>query len=330
MRLRRQRDALRPLSTYCDAIPQMRPPMTRPSALRHEAFPYRNSEQYVDTVSDFLREGLGRGEATMLAVPRPMARLVAGISDLADLEVVDLSELGRNPRRIIPAISEFHVDTGRRQARIVCEMQWPAQSAAEAAEATRQEAMINLALADLPITILCPYDSSNLADRTLSDAARTHPEALKDGSLRPSERFEDPVAMCSDDLWPLEPPPEPPERWDCEFTDLFGLRRALHDWATNEGLNDDRVDDLVLAVNELATNSILHGGGRGTASMWRSSDRLVCEVCDAGHITDPLVGSYAPGRDLDARGLWLVNHLCDLVEIRSGDSGTHARVTVLI
>jgi anti-sigma regulatory factor (Ser/Thr protein kinase) len=270
------------------------------------------------------------GEATMLALPRPKARLVAGIIDLTDLEVVDVSELGRNPRRIIPAISEFHLDTGGRRTRIVCELHWPARSAAETAEATRQEAMMNVALADLPITILCPYDSSDLPDRTLSDAARTHPEALSNGTIGPSEKYEDPVAMCSDDLWPLESPPRPPDRRDYEFADLFGLRRAVHDWATNEGLNDDRVDDLVLAVNELATNSIVHGGGRGTASMWRRSDRLVCEVCDAGHITDPLVGSYAPGRDLDARGLWLVNHLCDLVEIRSGKSGTNARVTVLV
>jgi anti-sigma regulatory factor (Ser/Thr protein kinase) len=308
----------------------MRPPPTRPSALRHEAFPYRSPEQYLYTVSDFVQEGLSRGEATMLALPRPKARLVSGTIDVADLEVVDLSELGRNPRRIIPAISEFRYDTGGRPARIVCEMHWPARSAGETAEATRQEAMMNVALADLPITILCPYDSSNLPDRTLSDAARTHPQALTNGTLVPSEKYEDPVAMCSDDLWPLESPPGPHDRRDYEFADLFGLRRAVHDWAINEGLNDDRVDDLVLAVNELATNSILHGGGRGTASIWRSSDRLVCEVCDAGHITDPLVGSYAPGRDLDARGLWLVNHLCDLVEIRSGQSGTRARVTVLI
>jgi hypothetical protein len=51
-------------------------------------------------------------------------------------------------------------------------------------------------------------------------------------------------------------------------------------------------------------------------------------VRDQGEITDPLVGRYPPGPDLDVNGLWLVNQLCDLVQIRSGPDGTYVRLTI--
>ena len=278
--------------------------------------------------SAFLEEGLLRGEPTLVAVPRGKADVIAQTIDTSLAQIVDISELGRNPRRIIPAVTEFLRDTGIRPSRIVCEMQWSGRSPAEAAEATRQEAFVNLALAEYPLTILCPYELDTLQSRTLVDAGRTHLETLTDGAAKSSETYEDPIAMCADELWPLDSPPQTPGRVDVEFTErLFALRRTVHEWASSSGLSPDRVDDLVLAVNELASNSIVHGGGAGTLSMWRGPDgSLACEVRDSGHITDPLVGSYSPGPEMEARGLWLVNHLCDLVEIRSDPRGTRVRI----
>ena len=45
----------------------------------------------------------------------------------------------------------------------------------------------------------------------------------------------------------------------------------------------------------------------------------MCEVRDAGR--------ERPAIDRDGgRGLWMVNQLCDLVELRSGDMGTVVRI----
>ena len=83
----------------------------------------------------------------------------------------------------------------------------------------------------------------------------------------------------------------------------------------------------MLAVNELATNSLCHGGGVGTLQMWTEADTLLCEVHDRGHITEPLVGRIAPEpKQPTGRGLWVVNHLCDLVQIRSTPTGSVVRV----
>ena len=40
----------------------------------------------------------------------------------------------------------------------------------------------------------------------------------------------------------------------------------------------------MLAVNEIATNSIRHGGGRGTLRVWQERGSLICEVRDAGRL----------------------------------------------
>jgi anti-sigma regulatory factor (Ser/Thr protein kinase) len=91
-------------------------------------------------------------------------------------------------------------------------------------------------------------------------------------------------------------------------------------------LDDERGERLVLAVNELASNSIRHGGGRGRLLVWREADTLLCEVRDDGHIADPLAGRRRPMiEEYGGRGMWLANQLCDLVQVRSSPRGSVVR-----
>ena len=83
----------------------------------------------------------------------------------------------------------------------------------------------------------------------------------------------------------------------------------------------------MLAVNEAAANSIVHGGGHGVLRTWSENGSLVCEVRDRGRITDPLVGRRRPPLDATTgRGVWLAHQICDLVQLRSGADGTVVRV----
>jgi anti-sigma regulatory factor (Ser/Thr protein kinase) len=87
-----------------------------------------------------------------------------------------------------------------------------------------------------------------------------------------------------------------------------------------------RTEDLVLAVDELAANSIVHGGGTGTVAIWTEPGSVVCQVNDAGHLTNPLAGRIRPpSNQPGGRGLLLVNHLADLVRIHTTPSGTAIR-----
>ena len=96
-------------------------------------------------------------------------------------------------------------------------------------------------------------------------------------------------------------------------------------------MSNQRTADLVLAAYELSTNSVQHGGGRGTLRVWRQADDVVCEVRDSGHISDPMLGRVRPPTDAaGGRGLWLANQLCDLVQLRSFSSETVTRLHMRI
>jgi anti-sigma regulatory factor (Ser/Thr protein kinase) len=88
------------------------------------------------------------------------------------------------------------------------------------------------------------------------------------------------------------------------------------------------VDALAVAVTELATNSVRHGGGTGTLAMWSEPGAAIVEVSDSGHLADPLTGRRRPVLSQEGgRGIYLVNQLCDLVQLRSSPRGTAVRIT---
>jgi anti-sigma regulatory factor (Ser/Thr protein kinase) len=104
---------------------------------------------------------------------------------------------------------------------------------------------------------------------------------------------------------------------------LSGLRDLVADRASACGLGAARTEDLVLAVHELAANSVRHGGGHGKCRLWRDEAGLVCEISDDGWITDPSAGHRRPAvGQPGGRGLWLVNELCDRMDLRSSPAGT--------
>ena len=108
---------------------------------------------------------------------------------------------------------------------------------------------------------------------------------------------------------------------------LSAVRKFIGVHARKAGLGGVRTAELVLAVNELATNSIRYAGGYGHVRTWAEDDMVVCEVGDNGSISLPLTGRVqaTPGQP-GGRGLWIVNQVCDLVQIRSLPTGTSVRV----
>jgi len=110
--------------------------------------------------------------------------------------------------------------------------------------------------------------------------------------------------------------------------DLPRLRDAVGREALRAGLDPGRVSDFVLAAHELAANSVVHAGGRGSLRLWTLEDSLICEVRDDGVFEDAVAGRRPPPLTGDGgAGLWIVREACDLVEIRSlPGHGTIARM----
>jgi anti-sigma regulatory factor (Ser/Thr protein kinase) len=91
------------------------------------------------------------------------------------------------------------------------------------------------------------------------------------------------------------------------------------------GLNGDRLQGFVLAVNEVITNVVLHAGGQGRAVLWLAGGSAWCTVTDGGpgiparYLQPPEV----PGTlEVGGRGIWLAHQLCDEVTVATGPIGT--------
>jgi anti-sigma regulatory factor (Ser/Thr protein kinase) len=114
---------------------------------------------------------------------------------------------------------------------------------------------------------------------------------------------------------------------DFSSSSLREARRLVAREAELAGLGAGRREDLILAVDELTTNSVTHGGGHGSLSIWRTPTAILCEVRDEGHISDPQAGMRQPHPEqLTGRGLWVVGCLCDGVQIASSPGRTAVRV----
>jgi len=120
---------------------------------------------------------------------------------------------------------------------------------------------------------------------------------------------------------------------DRRFTadDLPDLRVLLATHLRELGLDADRAAELVIAANELASNAVRYGGGRGRLRLWLDGAVLRCEVSDGGpgFTGTDRAGLVRP--DVTAgggRGLWLVRQVCDEVTITSTRAGTVVTVGV--
>jgi anti-sigma regulatory factor (Ser/Thr protein kinase) len=110
-------------------------------------------------------------------------------------------------------------------------------------------------------------------------------------------------------------------------TDLSQVRALVLEQAREAGLADGRANDLVLAVSEVAANTLRHTRSSGTLAIWHDEDEVVCEIRDKGTITDPLAGRRRPAPDANGgHGLWIVRQVCDLVELNSDATGTTVRM----
>lgn len=306
------------------------------ASFRHEALFYRGEEGFLRGTLPFVTEGLAAGEPVLVAVNRERARqLVDALgSNAKRVRFLEMRDLGRNPARVIPAWREFlaeHAPEGN-PMRGIGELVRRGRSAAELEECERHEALLNEVFAYGPTwRLLCPYDLDAIAPEVLQAARTTHPALMHEGVSRRSNAYKPLHLGLGPFNGVLPSPPVGCEELSFTAHGLGEVRSLVAQRGAAAGLAESVREDLVLAVNELVTNSVQYGGGGGSLRVWRDEGELVCEVRDRGFIEDPLVGRLPPPVDqYGGRGLWLVNHLCDLVQIRSSPSGTVVRVRMRV
>jgi anti-sigma regulatory factor (Ser/Thr protein kinase) len=81
----------------------------------------------------------------------------------------------------------------------------------------------------------------------------------------------------------------------------------------------------------VAANTVRHAKSPGCLKIWYDARQIICQIEDEGTISDPLAGHRRPSLDaMGGHGLWIVNQVCDRVEIDSGETGTTVRLYMAI
>jgi anti-sigma regulatory factor (Ser/Thr protein kinase) len=295
----------------------------------HMLYPYADHDQYLSGTLAYIERARANGGTVVVAAePARREQLLPRVPDVDSVVFVDPGAVSRNPGRFISAWQEWIGQVAKdRPVHGINESVWSGRSAAHVSELRYQEWLLNRAFAKAPAwSLMCPFDTAGQDAAVVSSIARCHP-LLWDGAK--------PVASTGYVVgdYPFEAlaePTGPVRRMAFDLAALGAVRETAGRFAADCGLGADRVRDLKLAVTEVAANSIRHGGGRGTALLWRTDASVVCELSDTGVITDPLVGLVRPtAAQTGGRGLWFVNNLCDLVEIRSTPGeGTRVRMSM--
>jgi anti-sigma regulatory factor (Ser/Thr protein kinase) len=289
---------------------------------------YSSDEEYIAGIQGFVRGGPGRGGSVLIAVPEPRLGLLRRtLSDLGDrVHFFDMRDVGINPARIIPFVKTFVDERPGRPVRVVSESIWADRTEAETVECIRHEGLTNEAFPDTDAHILCPYDTRDLTVDVLDGARRTHPALRVNAGRYPSDDYVDPLETYAAVDHPLPEPSAMPLHVSVN-DGLVPFRSTVTEQAQSAGMGPDRLARFVIAANEAAANTLVHAGGNGSARIWQDEHELVCEVSDTGVIRDPLVGRRVPPSDRPGgRGVWLMNQLSDLVELRSGAPGTVVRI----
>ncbi len=303
----------------------------------HDALLYDSPEQLVDVAVPFLLAGLAAGEAGVIATSSTAAGLLR--DELGTHPRVHIVERGdvyraRTPTAITTfrQLAEQRVSDGVPRVRVVGEVNF-GDTERDWLEWQRYEAVINEALADWPLWGLCVFDATRLPEPLLESALHTHSHVVDTGGRAPNPRFTAPA----DYLRSLPVPPEPledtpPRLLAPDVADFIGLRHAVAAELAAVEAPRDLIEDFLLAVDEMTSNAVRHGGPPVSLRLWSADDRVVCTIRDSGPGFDDPFAGYGPahGDDLSrgGMGLWLARQLCDHVDISGDDGGAQVRLTL--
>lgn len=293
---------------------------------------YGDADQFLEGTVPFLRGAMEAGEPALAAVGPEQTALLEGElgADASEVLFADMRELGRNPARIIPLWRRFLDERGggERPVAGIGEPIWPGRSAAEIDECQRHEALLNFAFGGTPAwSLLCPYDSAALEDGVLEAASHCHPFLVDSGGAVANSACAGVASRPEPFAGTLSRPPREAASMRFDRQGLGEVRALVRRHAEGGGLSALRALDLVTAASEVAANSVLHGGGIGSASVWTGDGAVLVEVEDRGLVEEPLIGRAWPEvTQVSGRGVWLANQLCDLVQIRSSAGGTRVRL----
>ncbi len=266
--------------------------------LRHQALLYTGRNEFVAGIGSFVRDGLDAGEPVLVVLaPERAGVLRTALGEDSDRVyfVGPRQGNGRRPERFIPGWDDYLGRAGGGTTRRVWAVGEPIRvptSTAELIDGQRYESLLDSAFTgDRPFSLLCPYDTEAIDPAEVEEARRSHSFAHRLGAGRPGEGVPPPDGYTGHHF---AEPAAVLEEYDFGAGELAQVRNLVDGHAARLGIGGGRAYDYVLAVDEVAANSIVHGGGSGTLRVWRHGDCLTIEIHDRGVVRRPSAVGRGP------------------------------------
>lgn len=168
--------------------------------LVHCAVLYDSADAFAESTAPFLNEAVERGEPALAVTSKANIELLADALGPAARQVqfANRRTWYRTPATALDSYREFlerKVRDGAPWVRIVGEPPCGPKTNGDARAWTRYEAMLNLAFASQPVSIMCPYDERVAGDELIGHVRATHPKTVDRGTFADSPDYGDPLDM---------------------------------------------------------------------------------------------------------------------------------------
>lgn len=170
------------------------------------------------------------------------------------------------------------------------------------------------------------WDERRYSPEVLAHVRAVHPRLLGGGGMIINAEYREPIDYLTANTAPA---PAAPVDLDLDVRldsadGLAELRRRLRSWGTTTELSDGDTDDIIIAVDEIATNALEHGQPPARIRGWSTADAVFVRVDDHGRTGIPATTGYVrpPTDARRGRGIWMARHLADVLTTHNGPSGT--------
>jgi len=314
--------------------------LSGPGTYRHGAAVVDSDEALLDVLLPFVDDGLAAGDLTVVScTPETRERVHGRLGTrVRGLELyVGLSLQGaRPPDAFVHARQYAHraAKGGSGRLRVFAEVA-VGHDVPWQREQMRFEAAANQVMSELPVTSLCLYDARRLPPAVLESAGQTHPELITAAGWAPSSGYCRPRDFVRSLPQPRDPLEDaPPVLTVDDASSLPEFRHRLVGALADVVPDEEQLEDLRLAVSEMAANAFRHGRQPVSGVLWAHDHWLVCTVTDSGtSFDDPLAG-FIPAHGFDlgrgGMGLWLARKLFDHVDLLPGPGGFTVRLSTTL
>ena len=287
---------------------------------------YDDDETFVGRVASFLRAGVDAGPTIAVYNRRHRALLREELG--ADAERVAFADSDDFYVRPIDALASYAatlrrlVAAGSESVRVTAELPL-GPTRGGWSDWISYEAILNLALSDWPVHILCAWDTNAVSDAVIDAIWQTHPHV---DAVGVGPQYHEPRDIVA--AFTSVPARNLPLPTLAATRDPTAFREELAAALAEASAPQAKVVDMLVAATEIFKNALEHGGGPSALRAGLVDGWFVCEIRDRGPgLDDPLAGYLPPGPGRPERaGLWLARQLVSRLELLPAQPGLAVRL----